>query len=196
MGEFDLLPGDRVGAPGIAVCGDRRAHALELVGRGLHARPGNVRVGVAAEKERGRSTERAGVAAMALGLIEECLKLSVQYAKDRLLWERPISEFQLIQLKLARMEIARLNVENLVFRHIEMSAAGRSLTLAEASAMKLYSAQAASEVAMDAVQLFGGNGYMAEFRVEQLARDAKVFQIYAGTDEIQVTHIARDLLSR
>jgi hypothetical protein len=94
------------------------------------------------------------------------------------------------------MEIARLNVENLVFRHIEMSTAGKSLTLAEASAMKLYSAQAASEVAMDAVQLFGGNGYMSEFRVEQLARDAKVFQIYAGTDEIQVTHIARDLLSR
>ena len=47
---------------------------------------------------------------------------------------------------------------------------------------------------MEAVQLMGGNGYMAEFRVEQLARDAKVFQIYAGTDEIQVTHIAKDLL--
>ena len=141
-------------------------------------------------------TERAGVAAMSLGLIEECLKLSVQYAKDRLLWERPIAEFQLIQLKLARMEIARLNVENLVFRHVEMSGAGKSLTLAEASAMKLYSAQAATEVAMEAVQLFGGNGYMSEFRVEQLARDAKVFQIYAGTDEIQVTHIARDLLGR
>jgi len=141
-------------------------------------------------------TERAGVAAMSLGLIEECLKLSIQYAKDRQLWERPISEFQLIQLKLAKMEIARLNVENLVFRHVEMAAAGKSLTLGEASAMKLYSAQAASEVAMEAVQLFGGNGYMSEFRVEQLARDAKVFQIYAGTDEIQVTHIARDLLGR
>jgi hypothetical protein len=141
-------------------------------------------------------TERAGVAAMSLGLIEECIALSVQYAKDRKLWEKPISEFQLIQLKLARMEVARLNVENLVFRHLEMSAKGKSLTLAEASAMKLYSAQAASEVAMEAVQLFGGNGYMSEFRVEQLARDAKVFQIYAGTDEIQVTHIARDLLNR
>jgi acyl-CoA dehydrogenase len=141
-------------------------------------------------------TERAGVAAMSLGVIEQCMKLSVQYAKDRMLWERPIAEFQLIQLKLAKMEIARLNVENLVFRHIEMAAAGKSLTLAEASAMKLYSAQAASEVAMEAVQLFGGNGYMSEFRVEQLARDAKVFQIYAGTDEIQVTHIARDLLGR
>ena len=141
-------------------------------------------------------TERAGVAAMALGVIEECLKLSVAYAKDRLLWGKPIGDLQLVQLKLAKMEVARLNVENLVFRHIEMAGHGRSLTLAEASAMKLYSAQAATEVAMEAVQLFGGNGYMAEFRVEQLARDAKVFQIYAGTDEIQVTHIARDLLSR
>jgi alkylation response protein AidB-like acyl-CoA dehydrogenase len=70
------------------------------------------------------------------------------------------------------------------------------LTLAEASAMKLYSARAATEVAMEAVQLFGGNGYMAEFQVEQLARDAKVLQIYAGTDEIQITHIAKDLLRR
>jgi alkylation response protein AidB-like acyl-CoA dehydrogenase len=141
-------------------------------------------------------TERAGLAAMSLGLIEECLKLSVEYAKNRMLWGQPIGDRQLIQLKLAKMEVARLNVQNLVFRHIELSGAGKSLTLAEASAMKLYSAQAASEVAMEAVQLFGGNGYMAEFRVEQLARDAKVFQIYAGTDEIQITHIAKDLLNR
>jgi len=77
-----------------------------------------------------------------------------------------------------------------------MVLAVRGRSLAEASALKLYSAQAASEVAMEAVQLMGGNGYMAEYRVEQLARDAKVFQIYAGTDEIQVTHIARELLGR
>ncbi|MFG2001395.1 acyl-CoA dehydrogenase family protein [Spirillospora sp. NPDC048911] len=141
-------------------------------------------------------TERAGVAAMSLGVIEECLKLSVDYAKKRELWGQPIGDFQLIQLKLAKMEVARINVQNLVFRHIEMQRAGRAPTLAEASAMKLYSAQAAGEVAMEAVQLFGGNGYMSEYRVEQLARDAKSFQIYAGTDEIQVTHIARDLLSR
>ena len=140
--------------------------------------------------------ERAGVAAMALGVIEECLRLSVDYARTRVLWDRPIGDHQLIQLKLAKMEIARLNVRNLVFRHIEMRRAGRAPTLAEASAMKLYAAQAASEVAMEAVQLFGGNGYMSEYRVEQLARDAKSFQIYAGTDEIQVTHIAKDLLSR
>lgn len=140
--------------------------------------------------------ERAGVAAMALGIIESCLESSITYAKDRVQFGEPIGTFQLIQDKLARMEVARLNVSNLVYRYIEMSVAGQSLTLAEASAMKLYSARAASEVAMEAVQLFGGNGYMANFGVEQLARDAKVLQIYAGTDEIQITHIAKDLLRR
>jgi len=140
--------------------------------------------------------ERSGVAAMALGIIEECLNLSVDYAKNRVQFGSPIGDFQLIQDKLARMEVARLNVQNLVFRTIEMSAAGHSMTLAEASAMKLYSARAATEVALEAVQVFGGNGYMSEFRVEQLARDAKVLQIYAGTDEIQITHIAKDLLRR
>jgi alkylation response protein AidB-like acyl-CoA dehydrogenase len=138
--------------------------------------------------------ERSGVAAMSLGIIEECLDLSVQYAKDRVQFGHPIGDFQLIQLKLAKMEVARLNVQNLVFRTIEMGAAGQSLSLAEASAMKLYSAQAAMEVALEAVQVFGGNGYMSEFRVEQLARDAKVLQIYAGTDEQQVIAIAKDLL--
>jgi alkylation response protein AidB-like acyl-CoA dehydrogenase len=140
--------------------------------------------------------ERSGVAAMALGIISQCLDLCVAYAKDRVQFGQPIGEFQLIQDKLARMEVARLNVENLVFRVVETSAAGRGFTLAEASAMKLYAARAATEVALEAVQLFGGNGYMAEFQVEQLARDAKVLQIYAGTDEIQITHIAKDLLGR
>jgi acyl-CoA dehydrogenase len=142
------------------------------------------------------SMERSGVAAMALGIIEQCLELSVQYAKDRVQFGQPIGEFQLIQDKLARMEVARLNVQNLVFRHIETQAAGEPMTLAEASAMKLYSARAAVEVAMEAVQIFGGNGYMSEYQVEQLARDSKVLQIYAGTDEIQITHIAKDLLRR
>ncbi len=138
--------------------------------------------------------ERSGVAAMALGIIEQCLELSVEYAKERVQFGKRIGDFQLIQQKLANMELARMNVQNLVFRTIELTAAGESMTLAEASAMKLYSAQAATNVALDAVQVHGGNGYMAEFHVEQLARDAKVLQIYAGTDEIQTVAIARDLL--
>lgn len=138
--------------------------------------------------------ERTGVAAMALGIIQQCLDLSVNYARERQSFGKPIGEYQLIQLKLANMEVARLNVQNLVFRHIELMQAGKQLSLAEASAMKLYSARTAVEVAMEAVQLFGGNGYMAEFQVEQLARDAKILQIYGGTDEMQIQAIAKDLL--
>jgi hypothetical protein len=138
--------------------------------------------------------ERVGVATMALGVINECLRLSLEYAHSRVLWGQEIGRFQLVQLKLANMEIARINVQNMVFRNLEMAAAGKSPTLAEASAMKLYSSQVATEVAMEAVQLFGGNGYMAEYRVEQLARDAKSLMIYAGSNEIQVTHIAKGLL--
>jgi alkylation response protein AidB-like acyl-CoA dehydrogenase len=139
--------------------------------------------------------ERSGVAAMALGIVERCLELSVRYARERVQWGRPIGEYQLIQEKLARMEVARMNLQNLVFRTIELAAHGRSMSFAEASAMKLYAARAAVEVALEAVQVHGGNGYMAEYHVEQLARDAKVLQIYAGTDEIQIREIARDLLA-
>jgi alkylation response protein AidB-like acyl-CoA dehydrogenase len=138
--------------------------------------------------------ERSAVAAMALGIIEQCLQLCTRYARERMSFGKPIGEYQLIQLKLANMEVARLNVQNLVFRYIELARADKQLSLAEASAMKLYSARVAVEVAMEAVQLFGGNGYMAEYQVEQLARDAKILQIYGGTDEMQVQHIARDLL--
>ncbi len=138
--------------------------------------------------------ERTGVVAMSLGIVEECLGLCVEYAKTRVQFGRPIGEFQLIQLKLAKMEVARMNIQNLAFRLIELAGAGKKMSLAEASASKLYCAQSAMDVALEAVQLFGGNGYMAEYRVEQLARDAKVLQIYGGTDEIQVSQIARDLL--
>ncbi|MSO37484.1 MAG: acyl-CoA dehydrogenase [Acidimicrobiia bacterium] len=141
------------------------------------------------------SIERTGVAAMSLGIIERCLELSIAYAKECVRFGKPIGEHQLIQEKLARMEMHRLNVENLVFRTIEKADAGEAMTLTEASAMKLYSARVATEVALEAVQIFGGNGYMSEFEVEQFARDAKVLQIYAGTDEIQISQIARSLLA-
>jgi hypothetical protein len=141
------------------------------------------------------AAERLGVSLMALGIINECHRLSLDYARTRTLWGRNIGQFQLIQLKLARMEVARINVQNMVFQTLERLGAGKIPSLSEASAIKLYSSEAATEVAMEAVQLFGGNGYMAEYRVEQLARDAKSLMIYAGSNEVQVTHIAKGLLS-
>jgi alkylation response protein AidB-like acyl-CoA dehydrogenase len=162
------------------LCADRRAGAVTSTSR--------------REAKSAFSKERASVTAMALGIIDRCLELSVNYAKVRTQFGRPLGDFQLIQLKLAQMEVARMNVENLVLRYIASADAGIKMPLAEASAMKLYAAQSATHVALEAVQVFGGNGYMAEHQVEQLCRDAKVLQIYGGSDEIQVTHIARGLL--
>ncbi|MFF0635639.1 acyl-CoA dehydrogenase family protein [Nocardia sp. NPDC004151] len=150
-------------------------------------------------RESARSSftaERIGVAFMALGIVNECHRLCVDYAKTRKLWGQEIGRFQLVQLKLAKMEVARINVQNMVFMALERNRAGKPPSLAEASAMKLYCAEVATDVAMDAVQLFGGNGYMAEYHVEQLARDAKSLMIYAGSNEIQVTHVAKGLLGR
>jgi alkylation response protein AidB-like acyl-CoA dehydrogenase len=141
------------------------------------------------------AAERLGVALMALGIINECHRLCIDYAKTRTLWGQNIGQFQLIQLKLAKMEVARINVQNMVFQTLEKAQAGKVPSLAEASAIKLYSSEAATDVAMEAVQLFGGNGYMADYRVEQLARDAKSLMIYAGSNEVQVTHIAKGLLA-
>ena len=174
---------------------DVRAGADRLIGESEDG-PGRT-------KEKGKGSamgaftmERASVAAMALGIIEKCLELSIDYARQRVQFGRPIADFQLIQQKLALMEVARLNVQNLVFRYVELLGKRIPVGMGEASAMKLYSARAAVDVAMEAVQLFGGNGYMSEYHVEQLARDAKVLQIYAGTDEIQTIAVAKELIRR
>jgi hypothetical protein len=139
--------------------------------------------------------ERSGMVAMAYGIVERCIELSAEYARTRVQFGKPIGEFQLIQLKLAKMAVARMNIRNMLFRQIELAGHGKSLSFAEASANKLYAAQATMEVCLEAVQLFGGNGYMAEYQVEQLCRDAKVLQIYGGTDEIQTSQIARSMLA-
>jgi alkylation response protein AidB-like acyl-CoA dehydrogenase len=149
-------------------------------------------------REGAKSTfgsERSGMVAMAYGIVERCIELCTEYARTRVQFGKPIGEFQLIQLKLARMAVARMNIRNMLFRQIELAAHGKGLSFAEASANKLYAAQATMEVCLEAVQLFGGNGYMAEYQVEQLCRDAKVLQIYGGTDEIQTSQIARSMLA-
>lgn len=216
-GDPDVSPRDRKVLPFVLDKGmEGLTQSAPLQKMGLHSSPtgelffSDVRLGrdrLLGESETGRggdgresarssfTAERIGVATMSLGIIEECHRLCVDYARERTLWGQEIGRFQLIQLKLAKMEVARINVQNMVFQSLERARAGKPLSLAEASAMKLYSSEAATEVAMEAVQLFGGNGYMAEYRVEQLARDAKSLMIYAGSNEIQVTHIAKGLLA-
>lgn len=139
--------------------------------------------------------ERTGMVAMAYGIVDRCIELCTEYARTRVQFGKAIGEFQLIQLKLAKMQVVKINLQNMIFRQIEMASQGKAPSFTEASAGKLYAAQATMEVCLEAVQLFGGNGYMAEFQVEQLCRDAKVLQIYGGTDEIQISQIARSMLA-
>jgi alkylation response protein AidB-like acyl-CoA dehydrogenase len=138
--------------------------------------------------------ERTGLAPMALGIIERCLEDSLAYAQQRETWGKKIAEYQLVQEKLARMYVHRENVRNLLFRQFEKLHKRIPITMAEASACKLYCARAATEVALEAVQIMGGNGYMREYHVEMLMRDAKLLQIGGGTDEIQILTVARALL--
>jgi alkylation response protein AidB-like acyl-CoA dehydrogenase len=139
-------------------------------------------------------SERTGMAPMCFGIIERCLEIALAYSKERVTWGRRIADYQLIQEKLARMYVHKQNCQNLMFKQLALTAAGRTMDAAEASATKLYCARAATESAMEAVQILGGNGYMQEYRVEMLARDAKLLQIGGGTDEIQIINIARNLL--
>lgn len=139
--------------------------------------------------------ERTGMVPMCFGIIERCLEVSIAYAKERKTWDRTIGEYQLVQAKIARMFVHFQNVRNLLFKSLWMAQNKVPMTMGEASSMKAYCAPAATEVAMEAVQILGGNGYMREFRVEQLARDAKLLQIGGGTDEIQLVTCARALLA-
>lgn len=138
-------------------------------------------------------SERTGMAPMCLGIIERCLEDSLRYAKQRVTWDKAIAEYQLVQDKVARMYVHRENVRNLLFKQLEKAHKNVPVGAAEASATKLYCARAATEVALEAIQIMGGNGYMREYHVEMLMRDAKLLQIGGGTDEIQIITVARNL---
>ncbi len=138
--------------------------------------------------------ERTGMVPMCLGIVERCLTDSINYAKQREAWGKPIAEYQLIQDKIARMYVHRENIRNLLFKQFEKVHKKAPIGQAEASATKLYCGRAATECALEAIQIMGGNGYMREYHVEMLMRDAKLLQIGGGTDEIQIVTIARHLL--
>ncbi len=142
------------------------------------------------------SNERFGMTPMLLGMVDRCLEESLRYAKEREQWGKPIATFQLVQEKLAKMYTARSVMHALLMRQLEADRARTPLEPSEACAQKLYCARTTTDVAMDAVQLMGGAGYMTGSVVEMMARDAKLFQIGGGTDEIQILRIARDLLER
>jgi alkylation response protein AidB-like acyl-CoA dehydrogenase len=136
---------------------------------------------------------RIGIAAQALGIASGALELSIAYAKERKAFGKPIAQHQAIQFKLAEMatkvEAARL----LVLKAAWLKDNGLDYGSASATA-KLYASQIAMESTVEAVQIHGGYGYVKEYHVERLMRDAKITQIYEGTSEIQKIVISRELL--
>jgi len=136
---------------------------------------------------------RIGIAAQALGIASGAYELALAYSKERKTFGKPISQHQAIQFKLADMatqiEAARL----LVYKSAWLKDQGKEY--AQASAMaKLFASEVAMNVTIEAVQIHGGYGYVKEYHVERLMRDAKITQIYEGTSEIQRIVISRGIL--
>lgn len=136
---------------------------------------------------------RIGIAAQALGIASGAYELALAYSKERKAFGKPISQHQAIQFKLADMatqiEAARL----LVYKAAWLKDQGQDYAHASAMA-KLYASEVAMNVTVEAVQVHGGYGYVKEYHVERLMRDAKITQIYEGTSEIQRIVISRGIL--
>ena len=139
---------------------------------------------------------RGGIAAQAVGIAEGATNYALAYAKERETMGSPIAQHQLIAGKLADMDTACQAARALLYRlglMLEAGVDGPELTKASAQA-KLFCSDTAMAVTTDAVQILGGYGYIKEYPVERMMRDAKITQIYEGTNEIQRLVIARELV--
>lgn len=136
---------------------------------------------------------RIGIGSLGLGVGQAAIEAASRYALERKQFGRPISDFQAIQWKIAdaatELEAARLLLMNAAFRKEQ----GKSYAK-EASMAKLFATEAANRVCYEAMQIFGGYGYTADFPVERYSRDARITTIYEGTSEIQRLIIAREVL--
>ncbi len=137
---------------------------------------------------------RPGVAAQALGIAQGALELAVKYAKGRVQFGKSISSFQGIQWMLADMATEVEAARALIYSTARMVDAGIK-DVAKASAMaKMYASDVAMKVTVDALQIFGGYGYMKDYPIEKYVRDAKITQIYEGTNQIQRGIIALQII--
>jgi acyl-CoA dehydrogenase len=146
-----------------------------------------------ADTKESLGSERSGVPAMAWGIIERCYDQSVAYVRERRQFGRPIGAFQAVQLKIADLYLKLKTVENVVYRLAWMQKA-RVQDAAFVNASKAQCSQLAVEAALTAVQIHGGYGYMEEYHLEKLARDAKLLELGAGTTDINLLSAARALI--
>jgi len=136
---------------------------------------------------------RIGIAAQALGIAQGALDLALAYSKERTTFGKPIHEHQAIAFKLADMEMKVEQARMLVYKSAWLKDEGKNYDKESAMA-KLGASEAAMWVATEAVQVHGGYGFVKEYHVERLMRDAKITQIYEGTSEIQRIVISRDMI--
>lgn len=136
---------------------------------------------------------RISIAALGLGIAKGAYEASIQYAKERHQFDKPIASFQAISFKLADMATEIMAAELLIDQACDLKNRGENVTK-EAAIAKYYSSEVAVRVATDAVQIFGGYGYTKDFPVEKFYRDSKLCTIGEGTSEIQKIVIAREVL--
>ena len=158
------------------------ANLLGVEGEGFKIAMANLDVG------------RIGIAAQALGTAEAALEAATNYAKERIQFGKPIAANQGVGFKLADMATAVEAARLLVYRAADLRSKGLPGGK-EASMAKLFASKTAMDVAIDAVQIFGGYGYTKDYPVERYFRDAKVMEIYEGTSEIQRLVIGKHLMS-
>ncbi len=137
---------------------------------------------------------RPGVAAQALGIAQGALDLSVEYARKRIQFGQPISSFQAIQHMMADMATQIEAARALVYATARMVDSGAKSVAKESAMAKMFASDVAMKVTVDAIQIFGGYGYMREYPIEKYMRDAKITQIYEGTNQIQRNVIAANLI--
>ena len=186
VGELEDLSGMRANPVSTLFIEDCRVGQEALLGK-----PGDgLRIGLTT-----LDTGRIGIAAQALGIAQACLEESVKYARERHQFKKPIASFQTIQNYLADMAMRIDAGRLLIYRAATLKDAGRPFS-AEAAMAKLHCAETSRFAANLAVQIHGGYGYSKEYGVERYYRDAKVTEIYEGTNEVQRMVIARAVLAR
>ena len=136
---------------------------------------------------------RIHIAAVALGMCQRLIDMALQYAMERKQFGQRIADFQLVQAMLADMKVDMLTTEALMQSVAAKFDAGEPVSL-ECAALKYYASEAVGRIADRAVQIYGGAGYMAEYKVERFYRDVRLLRIYEGTSQIQQTIIAKQMI--
>jgi acyl-CoA dehydrogenase len=136
---------------------------------------------------------RLHIAAVCVGIAERLIADSVAYATERKLFGKPIADFQLVQAMIADSKTETMAAKALVLEAAALKDSGAPITL-EAAAAKYFASETVGRVADRTVQIFGGAGYIADYGVERLYRDVRLFRIYEGTSQIQQLVIARETI--